>query len=525
MATKSGYKPLPDPSTHIRLVKICKPSAFRLLACELRVFPLEDVPPYYALSYTWGAGQAMSSIKIDGDKYAIARNLYAFLKEQARSHEEQPWLWIDAICISQQSHLEKIAQIPLMGEIYSNAAAVLVWLGPGTKTTDKLLDYLDLASRDFGQDSLKEHHDELFGDGSLVVQDALQSLLRNPYWNRTWIIQEFLLAADIFICSGSRRIPWETLHFFSSSRRALYTAMNTEPPIRAYRPIFGSPAEALGHTRDLMPAKRALYLHQLLNRYKYSECTDFRDKVYGLLALAHDINAANGFQPDYTRNRLDLFFSVLECKRLHSPPPLTDADLNTGAQHTAIELCDVLGIDMKRILKANLNASIQRYCGLSSAEMSGSGFLVTMTELGEVTSVKNSSSSGIDFKFVRYPAALSSGLANTSVATGMTIYRIQGMNTGMIGYWEDDSFWVVSRYVEPMSTDKAVLLMSQVRVVMMDNGLTPSEQRITLHGSSPIHLYGKHDVRLFNLNYEQFLNSISLEQVLRGVKSSHSEDL
>jgi hypothetical protein len=38
-------------------------------------------------------------------------------------------VWIDQICIDQKSLAERSAQVKLMGEIYTRAANVLVWLG------------------------------------------------------------------------------------------------------------------------------------------------------------------------------------------------------------------------------------------------------------------------------------------------------------------------------------------------------------------------------------------------------------
>jgi hypothetical protein len=43
------------------------------------------------------------------------------------------FLWIDAICINQSDNEEKSQQVRLMGEIYSKAEVVRVWLGPSTE--------------------------------------------------------------------------------------------------------------------------------------------------------------------------------------------------------------------------------------------------------------------------------------------------------------------------------------------------------------------------------------------------------
>jgi hypothetical protein len=39
------------------------------------------------------------------------------------------WLWIDALCINQADFEERSSQVLLMGNIYSSASEVLIWLG------------------------------------------------------------------------------------------------------------------------------------------------------------------------------------------------------------------------------------------------------------------------------------------------------------------------------------------------------------------------------------------------------------
>jgi hypothetical protein len=51
-------------------------------------------------------------------------------------------IWIDAICIDQGDEDEKMQQIPLMGDVYSKAATVYVWLGEGDAASDRAMKYL-----------------------------------------------------------------------------------------------------------------------------------------------------------------------------------------------------------------------------------------------------------------------------------------------------------------------------------------------------------------------------------------------
>lgn len=46
-----------------------------------------------------------------------------------RKTDETVTLWIDSICIDQSNLAEKSMQVALMGQIYSLASSVMVWLG------------------------------------------------------------------------------------------------------------------------------------------------------------------------------------------------------------------------------------------------------------------------------------------------------------------------------------------------------------------------------------------------------------
>jgi hypothetical protein len=56
-------------------------------------------------------------------------------------------IWIDAICINQVDQVEKASQLMLMGDIYTWAEMVYVWLGPETAASRKAFQWLSIFSR------------------------------------------------------------------------------------------------------------------------------------------------------------------------------------------------------------------------------------------------------------------------------------------------------------------------------------------------------------------------------------------
>lgn len=68
-----------DPSQQqIRLLKICagNPS---IIKCELRHFNFATLPPYRAVSYTWGDPDYTTAIVLNGFSFYVRENLWDFL--------------------------------------------------------------------------------------------------------------------------------------------------------------------------------------------------------------------------------------------------------------------------------------------------------------------------------------------------------------------------------------------------------------------------------------------------------------
>ncbi|KAL2176407.1 heterokaryon incompatibility, partial [Thermothelomyces heterothallicus CBS 202.75] len=64
----------------------------------------------------------------EGKPLRVTVSLYTGLK-RLRRQDIIRVLWADAVCINQKDTLEKNAQLPLMGRIYSQPSRVPVWLG------------------------------------------------------------------------------------------------------------------------------------------------------------------------------------------------------------------------------------------------------------------------------------------------------------------------------------------------------------------------------------------------------------
>jgi Heterokaryon incompatibility protein (HET) len=129
----------------IRLL-LLKSGTDDVLECELIEFSIDTIASYEALSYTWGPPNPQKYIVCHGKKLPITENCEAALRH-LRLPLAGRLLWVDSICIDQFNIIEKNQQLRLMGNIYSRAKDVLIWLGLGTLESDIAFRYMTLYTQ------------------------------------------------------------------------------------------------------------------------------------------------------------------------------------------------------------------------------------------------------------------------------------------------------------------------------------------------------------------------------------------
>jgi hypothetical protein len=163
-------------SVYIRVIKIRQGAETERVACDFSILdvnngslydldtasPLPESCEYTALSYTWGQAIADHTIELNGTPFLIRRNLWNFLL-QARISRCEGYLWIDALCIDQARVGERNHQVGLMGNIYSNAEKVIVWLGNNNARVQNAMVALQAYLAGYSSaNSLTQHHDGMW---------------------------------------------------------------------------------------------------------------------------------------------------------------------------------------------------------------------------------------------------------------------------------------------------------------------------------------------------------------------------
>jgi hypothetical protein len=125
----------------IRLLQL-QPGAFDDdISITLIDAPLSKPPKYEALSYVWGSPTPDTAVSCHGLELLVTKNCVLAMR-RLRHRFRTRLLWIDAICIDQTSGEEKQHQVQLMGDVYSKAEEVIIWLGEKCAYSDFVMSLL-----------------------------------------------------------------------------------------------------------------------------------------------------------------------------------------------------------------------------------------------------------------------------------------------------------------------------------------------------------------------------------------------
>ncbi|KAK1751192.1 hypothetical protein QBC47DRAFT_417605 [Echria macrotheca] len=331
------YQPLNPETPCFRLLRLLA-GAVDEIACEifqatLHTQALEAVP-YEALSYTWGSPDRVLGITVNGKRMLIPPSLYTALN-YLRLPDRDRVIWVDAICIDQDNMNERGHQVQHMGNIYTHAERVIVWLGAPTNEANLLMDCLaDLEEEDARRPSAESKWKLRYLRMSELLnsflsksdtphklrdhlRDGLESLLERSWFRRVWILQEVANARAALVCCGTRAI--------------LARTMAIAPRLLHITPNFHCQA-----VLDIMPGPSRMNswwwkrreLSVLLDRFSESEASDPRDKIYALLGLSSDVKNSSGayvITPDYHKTVAEVVADVIRFLFNFDPPGGTDA--------------------------------------------------------------------------------------------------------------------------------------------------------------------------------------------------------
>ncbi|KAH6647088.1 heterokaryon incompatibility protein-domain-containing protein [Truncatella angustata] len=263
---------------------------------SLETHDMSECPPYFALSYVWGIDAPRHEMVIN-DGVLLARNSLWLALSQLKTRQvdlKVKYFWIDAICINQDDILERGHQVNLMGDIYSHARFVVAWLG--SETDDSHAAIKAISTYNLTTD--KTEKDMLLAENSSHVV----SLLQRSYFERMWIVQEFILAEEIIMICGSDSFRWD--REMSNIVKAMTTKWLDKDEGTGVTVWLAS--ERFNRKQTGYPME----LYRLLVYFRSCRCSDLRDRVYALIGLL-DPSHSRSWTADYTISREQLWCRVI----------------------------------------------------------------------------------------------------------------------------------------------------------------------------------------------------------------------
>jgi hypothetical protein len=172
-----------DTSTSIRILALEPCTDNKPLRGKMQHFDLEyETPIFDALSYVWGAAIYDRSFECDSGIVMITKSLEEALKRLRSPHEVRQ-IWADGICINQQDVLEREGQVKLMGQLYTRAHAVQIWLGPDPNHAAKRA--FDFIMRHVQTSVIWDNYTELRDPA--MDWSPLAELSKLEYFKRIWV--------------------------------------------------------------------------------------------------------------------------------------------------------------------------------------------------------------------------------------------------------------------------------------------------------------------------------------------------
>ena len=212
-----------------------------------------------------------------------------------------------------------------MKDIYSKATEVIAWLGPLHDLLEdfewSITTFKAAVERSFGTlDS--ENHTRPSTVPSVLADQRFWKFLKLPFsyyrleratkfsaicrwFNRSWIVQEAVLAKQVKLLCGSHWLPWTGVKWLGIMFSTPWKQIVHNAGMPGWLQFAPSPGyrvwEFQLHRNQLMtksdemftvpptsgiPRFLALFLN-LLREFRRTECSDGRDKIYSLLGLAY----------------------------------------------------------------------------------------------------------------------------------------------------------------------------------------------------------------------------------------------
>lgn len=306
---------------------------------SLVVYPINECPPYVALSYAWGDATDTRVCYCDEQEFAVSESLHGALAKLRNRDTPSP-VWVDAISINQHDLDEKNRQVGMMREIYSRAIATIVWLGEmndGDAVAIQLMHNLNSA---YPHPRMIPHKGSVWVPGGTQEFNHLAppeqlglppltspewgklvGFYRKPWFSRMWIVQELCVSSQcVMWCGGSSLQPFVVLN--AAFKMASYYGLG-QGRYKDNKVTELMNAGALGDLREHFQQHSFCNIIALLRLTQGFKATVPHDRIFALLGIADTggLGDLTQFPIDYRQSIQDTQISFMrwaleDCKSI-----------------------------------------------------------------------------------------------------------------------------------------------------------------------------------------------------------------
>ncbi|KAL1875171.1 hypothetical protein Daus18300_003239 [Diaporthe australafricana] len=185
-----------------------------------------------------------------------------------------------------------------MQRIYTNAASVVVWLGPENESSRAAMELIIEHNGPGGNEKvlLQHKHESL---------RALSDIFLRTWFKRIWIIQEVVAARELVIFCGQWILPWNFLSKVCTKIRKEEFSPDGKSHL-----LRGSGHRNFTVLNDFRRGRSTMSLTKYLQCTKDYQASDPRDKLYALIGLACDISP-DDIIPDYAKSIKTVFLGLV----------------------------------------------------------------------------------------------------------------------------------------------------------------------------------------------------------------------
>ncbi|UPL02194.1 hypothetical protein LCI18_013128 [Fusarium solani-melongenae] len=270
------------------------------LSCKLCICKHSDRISYLALSYAWGAPAKVEQVRCNDQMIGIGSNLHQALIHLRHARFDRI-IWVDALCINQDDFDEQV--LVWLGKADLHSTTVFESLIPSKWDTFRQGTNWNTIGLDF---TIADHKD--FPTPSDL--GSLGQLLERPWFRRLWVLQEVALANHVTLMAGDSRISWDS---FASLIHRVHRSGSSQRDFSATAQISVKAVIEIESTRRSMQSSAARHQRPLLSvllATSSGECSDIRDKIFAVLALADDYDLdrdTDDLSPNYHLSPHEVF--------------------------------------------------------------------------------------------------------------------------------------------------------------------------------------------------------------------------